>query len=213
MSSPQTGVAGFEGPASVLDAQVDAMSQRVNQDRDQRCTQLYDDVMGQVQVILRTARREARASVSDAVSRERKQAEQSLRQAQAKARLEERERDQQQARTMLEEMWAAIASALESRWGDPLCRKAWVKAAIRQGRILLGERVWHIEYGTGWSPDALNELNRLAPHETQLACDLGIRAGIRIKTEGACLDATVAGLLASRPQVESEFLAQFQALS
>jgi vacuolar-type H+-ATPase subunit E/Vma4 len=213
MNSPQTGVAGFEGPASVLDAQVDAMSQRVNQDRDQRCVQLHDDVMGQVQVILRTARREARANVSDAVSRERKQGEQALRQAQAKARLEERQRDQQQARTMLEEMWAAIASVLETRWADPLCRKSWVKAAIRQGQILLGDRVWHIEYGTGWSPDALNELNKLVPRETQLLCDLGIRAGVRIKTEGACLDATVAGLLASRPLVESEFLAQFLALS
>jgi len=66
---------------------------------------------------------------------------------------------------MLEEMWAAIASVLETRWADPLCRKSWVKAAIRQGQILLGDRVWHIEYGTGWSPDALNELNKLVPRE------------------------------------------------
>ncbi len=153
MSSPQTGVAGFEGPASVLDAQVHAMSQRVNQDRDQRCAQLHDDVMGQVRVILSAARREARANVSDAVLRERKQREQALRQAQAKARLEERQRAQQQARTMIEEMWAAIAGVLEARWADPPCRNFWVKAAICQGQILLGDRVWHIEYGTGWSSD------------------------------------------------------------
>lgn len=212
MNSRQTGLAGFEGPASVLDAQVDAMSRRVNEDRDQRCAQLHSDVMGQVQVILRTARREARASVRDAVSRERKQGEQALRQALAKARLEERQREQQQALTMLEEMWAAIASALESRWADPLCRKSWVKAAIRQGQIVLGDRDWHIEYGPGWSPDELNQLMKLVSHETRLAYDKDVRAGIRIKTDGASLDATVVGLLASRPHVESEFLAQYLAL-
>ena len=189
------------------------MSQRVNKDRDQRCAQLHDDVMGQVQVILRAARQEARAIVRDAVSRERKQGEQALRQAHAKAQLEERQRAQQQARTQLEEMWAAIGNVLETRWADPLCRNSWVKAAIRQGRILLGDRVWHIEYGTGWPPDALNQLSKFVPHETQLRCDSGIRAGIRIKTDGACLDATVAGLLASRRQVESDFLAQLLAPS
>lgn len=213
MNSPQTGVAGFEGPASVLDAQVDAMSQRVNQDRDQRCAQLHADVMSQVQAILHSARREARTSVRDAVSRERKQGEQALRQAQAKAQLEGRQRDQQQARTMLEEMWAALAGVLETRWAEPLCRNSWLQSAIRQAQILLGDRVWRIEYGTGWSPEALNELHKLVPHETQMLCDLEIRAGIRIKTEGACLDATVAGLLASRQQIESEFLAQLLALS
>ena len=189
------------------------MSRRVTQDRDQRCAQLHSDIMGQVQLILRSASREARANVSDAVSRERKQGAQALRQAQAKARLEGRQRDQQQALTMLEQMWAAIGSALETRWADPQCRRSWVKAAIRQGQILLGDRVWHIQYGKGWSPEELNELMKLVTQETQIACDKGIRAGIRIKTDGASLDATVIGLLASRPQIESEFLAQYLTLS
>jgi hypothetical protein len=208
MNSSHTGLAGFEGPASVLDAQAEAMSQRVIQDRDQRCTRLRDDAMGQVQVILRAARREARANVRAAVSRERKQGEQALRQAQAQASLEERQRVQQQARSLLEKMWTTIAHALETRWLDPLHRKSWVLAAIRQGQILLSDHVWQIEYGTGWSRDELSELKKLVAPETQLVYDKEIRAGIRIKTDGACLDATVVGLLASRPRIESEFLAQ-----
>ncbi|MGO9935434.1 MAG: hypothetical protein ACLPV8_26995 [Steroidobacteraceae bacterium] len=213
MNSPHAGTAGFEGPASVLDAQVDAMSQRVLQDRDRRCAQLRNDAIAQAQDILRAARREARANVSAAVLRERKQGEQALRQAQANARLEERQRDQQQARTLLKEMWTAIESTLEARWNDPLCRKTWVREAIRAGQMLLSDRAWQIEYGAGWPPDQLKELAQLAAHEIQLVSDSGIRAGIRIKTAGACLDATEVGLLASRPQVESEFLAQYLALS
>ncbi len=212
MISPQTGLAAFEGPASVLDAQVEAMSKRIVQDRDQRCTQLRNDVMSQVQIVLRAARREACANVRAAVSRERKQGEQALRQAQAQAQLEERQREQQRARSLLEKMWAAIANVLETRWVDPLHRKSWVQAAIRQGQSLLSDRVWRIEYGTGWSENDLTELKKLVTPESQLVYDKEIRAGIRIKTDGTCLDATVIGLLASRPQVESEFLAQFLAL-
>jgi vacuolar-type H+-ATPase subunit E/Vma4 len=212
MNSAQPGLAGFDGPASVLDAQVDAMSQRVIQDRDQRCAQLRNDALGRAQNMLRAARHEARANVSEAVARERKQGEQALHQAQAQARLEERQRDQQQARGLLEEMWAAVSRALDSRWTDPEYRRSWVRAAIRQGQSLLSERAWRIEHGAGWSPDELNEVAKLAKNKIQLVCDNGIRAGIRIKTDGACLDATITGLLASRPQVESEFLAQYLAL-
>jgi hypothetical protein len=217
----RTGTAGFDGPASVVDAQVDAMSQRVSKDRDRRCAQLRSDALGQARDILRAARKEARANVSDAVALERKHGEQALRQAQASALLEARQRDQQETRVLLQEMWTAIPSALESRWADPARRKAWVQAAVRQAQALLGGRAWRIEHGAGWSQDELGELMTLvagrdkgAPvHEVPLVCDNEIRAGIRINAEGACLDATTAGLLASRAQVESEFLAQYLTLS
>ncbi len=221
MNERGTGTAGFDGPASVLDAQVDAMSQRVSKDYDRRCAQLRSDALGQARDILRSARKEARANVSDAVALERKHGEQALRQAQTSALLEARQRDQQETRVLLQEMWTAIPSALESRWADPVRRKSWVQAAVRQAQALLGGRAWRIEHGAGWSQDQLGELMTLVAgrdkggptHEVPLVCDPEIRAGIRINAEGACLDATIAGLLVSRAQVESEFLAQYLALS
>ena len=218
--TPGTGSAGFEGPASVLDAQVDAMLQRVTQDRDRRCAQSSADVSGQARGILRDARKEARAAVIAAVARERKDGEQVLRQARANALLEQRRRVQREILSLLQRMWTTVTGALESRWADPVRRKTWVQAAVRQGQTLLGAPAWRIEHGPGWSQEEVDELVKLISsrdrddkHDVQLVCDNAIRAGIRIRIEGACLDATIAGLLASRAQIESEFLAQYLALS
>jgi vacuolar-type H+-ATPase subunit H len=227
MSSESTGIAGFEGPASVIDAQVQAMLQRVAENRDRSCAQLVADASAKAQGILRAARTEARANVVEAVTRERKQGEQVLQLAQASVVLEERRREQQEMLCLLKEMWASITGALESRWADAPGRKSWVRAAVRQARALLSAHAWRIEHGAGWTQQELDELERLvlggargdsaddngAAREVELIGDNGLGTGLRIRTEGACLDATVAGLLASRTRIESDFLAEFLALS
>jgi hypothetical protein len=227
MNSELTGSAGFEGPASVIDAQVEALSRRVAENRDRRCAQLRADASTQAQGILRAARKEARANVVDAVTRERKQREQALQLARASVLLEERQSEQRAMMSLLKEMWASVTAALEARWADPLRRKSWVQEAVRQGRTLLSARAWRIEHGAGWPQQELDELRSLvvaggqgdsagdggAAREVALICHKALGAGIRILTEGACLDATVTGLLASRARIESEFLAQFLALS
>ena len=212
---------GSSAPASVLDAQVDALLLRVATDRDRRCTELRASTEGQARDLLRSARKEALANVREAITRERKHAEQALRQAQASAALEVRQRAQQATRVLLQTMWATIIGVLEARWADAAGRRSWLQEAVRQGQALLSERTWRIEHGAGWSEDERGALKKLAAagdergaaREVELACDPAVRAGIKIRTPGACLDATVTGLLASRAQIESEFLAQYLALS
>ncbi|MGA2862461.1 MAG: hypothetical protein ACLQFF_02830 [Steroidobacteraceae bacterium] len=221
VNEQQTDMTGLGAPASVLDAQVEALLQRVAADRDRRCAQLRASTERQARELLRSARKEALANVREAITRERKQTEQALRQAQASAALEVRQREQQATRVLLEAMWAAIIGVFEARWADAARRISWLQAAVRQAQALLSERTWRIEHGAGWSEDERGALARLAaggddrgpPREVELACDPAMRAGIRIRTPGVCLDATVAGLLASRAQIESEFLAQYLAPS
>ncbi len=206
-----------EVPPSVLDAQAGALMQRVIADRDRRCAQMRTSADGQVREMLRAARQEARANVREAIVRERKHAELTLRQAQAGAALELRQQEQRTARALLQDMWAAIGGVFEARWADAACRKSWLEEAVRQARGLLSDQSWRIEHGAGWSQAEGGALAALAagdavgaaPRTVELVCDPGIRAGIRIRTPGACLDATVAGLLASRAQIESEFLARY----
>jgi hypothetical protein len=177
--------------------------------------------------MVRAGRKEARANVVDAVTRERKQREQALQLARASVLLEERQSEQRTMISLVKEMWASVTAALESRWADPLRRKSWVQAAVHQGRTLLSARAWRIEYGAGWPQQELEELRSLVvgggqgdppgdsgvAREVELICDHSLRAGIRIRTVGACLDATTTGLLASRAKIESEFLARFLSLS
>lgn len=206
-------------PLGVLSAQVEALIERIEINRDRQRAASRAAAEQQVRELLRSARKEALADVRAAIARERKQSEQALQQAVATAALEMRQRAQAATRTLLTVMWAAIDAALDARWADAAHRKSWIEVAIREARGVLSEPNWRIEHGEGWSPAELDELAALAagdvrdPKRTvELASDPTVRAGIRIRTARACFDATAAGLLASRARIESDFLAQFLSL-
>lgn len=203
-------------PPTVLAAQAEALIERIAVNRDRQCAQLRATTEAQTRDLLRSARKDALAEVRAAIARERKQSDQALQQAVAAATLEARQRTQAAMRTLLTTMWKTIEDVLEARWADAAQRRSWLEAAVRQADCLLSERSWRIEHGAGWPAEELAALTTLGSadrrgpqRQVELACDPGVRAGIRIRTAGACLDATTAGLLASRADVESMFLALF----
>jgi len=212
----QPPIGGSDPPPSVLAAQVEALIERIAANRDRQCAQLRSSAEAQTRALLRSARKDALADVRAAIARERKQSEQALQQAVAAATLEARQRTQAAMRTLLTVMWGKIEAALEARWDDAAQRRVWLEAAVHQADRLLSERSWRIEHGAGWPVEELGALTTVGSADwrgpapkVELACDPGVRAGIRIRTAGACLDATAAGLLASRTDVESAFLALF----
>jgi hypothetical protein len=209
-------ISGTGLPPSVLAAQVEALIGRIAANRDRQCAELRSTAEAQMRDLLRSARKDALADVRAAIARERKQSEQALQQAVAAATLEARQRTQAAMRTLLTTMWRTIEAVLEARWADAAQRRSWLEAAVRQADRMLSERSWRIEHGAGWPVDELGALTTLGSadrrgqaRKVELACDPALRAGIRIRTAGACLDATAAGLLASRAEVESVFLALF----
>lgn len=203
-------------PPSVLDAQVEAMLQRVTRTRQERCDEMRAAADSQAHEILRSGRAEARTNVRRAVALERSRIARGLRQAEASAELEARNRAQSETRRLLEAMWTEIADALEARWRDPEHRRAWVEAALQQAVLLLAERPsLRIEHGAGWSPEERSALEKFVAkrgaHTTEWAYEPELRAGVRIRSERVCLDATVQGLLVQRADIESAFLAEYLA--
>lgn len=200
-------------PSSALALQVDSLLQHLAQDRDQRCDQLRAAADTQSREIMRSARAQARASVHTAVIEERLRIEQELRRAGAVADLEASRRTQRAALAVLEHMWAALPDLLETRWRDPAHRRSWIEAAVRQAAATLTARSWRIEHGAGWLQSDFSELTRLiersGAHASTFSLDAGIRAGLKIRSEGVCLDATVTGLLASPADIEAAFLAEY----
>jgi vacuolar-type H+-ATPase subunit E/Vma4 len=197
-----------------VDGQVEALLEQVTRDRDNRCATLRANADEQVRKIVSSARAEARKSVHEAVSRERTHIDLALRQAKARAEIEARRREQQKVQVLLQQMWSAMAEALEARWRDPASRKTWIEATFTQAAALLSGRTWHIEYEPGWSEGDRSELTNRARQQGASAIewspDAGMATGLRIRTEGVCLDATVAGLLAQRAQIEGAFLQECQ---
>jgi hypothetical protein len=112
-------------------------------------------------------------------------------------------------------VWAQIGDILEARWRDSEHRRAWISAAVRQADLLLSARSWRIEHGKGWLPEEQHELEALAGKRGSRTIGWDsvpqIRAGMRVRCEGVCLDATVEGLLAHHANIESAFLAEYLA--
>jgi hypothetical protein len=76
----------------------------------------------------------------------------------------------------------------------------------------LGDQLM-IEYAPGPSPAELDEMAAACGERpTDLQCVAALQAGIRISSNGACLDASAASLGADRDGVQSLLLATYQAL-
>jgi hypothetical protein len=198
---------------SGLEGQVAALVRRVNDDRERRCAQIRTAAESQAKEIARSGRAEARASVHKAVRQERARVAQGLREAQARAELEASRRAQLKTRSLLEQMWTQIGGALETRWRDPEHRRSWIAAALRQAELLLRGEDWSIEHGEGWSSEERVRLEDLAGKSAARTIewrrDPALRSGLRIRCAGACLDATVDGLLARDADIEADFLAEY----
>jgi len=198
-------------PASVLEMETEQLLERIARSRAERCSALEQAADAQVREILRSAHAEARSTVHRAIAEARARIEQGLKQAEARAELAKRRLAQEQERALLAAMWQDIEASLEAHWRDGVQRRAWWAAALAQAQALLPARAWRIEYGS--LPDAERaELERRAREEgcpqPAWVQDGVIRGGLRIRAESACLDATAAGLLARRAEIEAAFLAE-----
>jgi hypothetical protein len=200
---------------SVLDAQVDAMLQRVRLHRERRTAEIRTTTERQAADIVRAARAEARENLHRAIMRERARMAQGLRQAEARAELESRRRAQLETRALLGHMWERVAGALAERWRTDAQRDAWIAAAVREAARLLTGQTWSIEHAPGVSSEDRRRAEALARAAGATAVawrlDSQAPAGLRVRAPGACLDATTEGLLARREDIEAAFLWEYLA--
>ena len=202
-------------PTSILEGQVAELLQRVVRFRETRCRELESTAETQRAAILHAARSEARAQVHATVLQERSRAQQGLRRAEARSELEARERAQDEMRQLLVQMWAEIADLLARNWREAPHRRRWAEAALDTAGALLAGRSWTLACGGTALGTERAQLEAYA-RQKGAACvtwaqDDTVQAGLRIHSQGVCIDATVAGLLADRDHIESTFLAEYAA--
>ena len=203
--------------ASALAIQTEALLDQVAADRERRCAALRAAADSHTRQIVAAARSEALHHVRQAIAQERARIDQGLRQAEARAEIEARRKEQQVNHALLQHMWAVCTGVLERRWDHPAHRRAWIEAAMAQAGALLSGRAWIVECRSEWPQSERVELEKrsraigAAAVEWRVGAD--VQAGLRIRAEGACIDATVHGLLVQRPEVESAFLAEYLAVA
>jgi hypothetical protein len=124
-------------------------------------------------------------------------------------------REQMLNNTRAAEAWRCALPLLEpallQRWGNEAGRRLWLEAVARhaQARLLPGD--WAVEHPLDFASEdrdrLLAFLKCAGGDDIVFAAAAGVRAGVRVRAEGAVLDATSDALLADRSAIESLLLA------
>lgn len=188
----------------------DSLLAHIAHDRAARCAEIIAHAEAEAAALLATARAAARRQLRDAVRAEQAQWRRQLAAAEARRQAARRGQRQRLAGLALTAAWAQLEPALVAHWGDPARRRRWLDQAIGQAARYLPAAAWCLHCPADLPADerAWLESEALARGARAVCCASapGIVAGIAVTTDDACLDASIAGLLAERPAVEGRLL-------
>ncbi|MGD8977492.1 MAG: hypothetical protein PVG91_07785 [Gammaproteobacteria bacterium] len=195
----------FEG---VLGYQVRTMLDGIAKDVASRRQTTLDAANQRARTLLAGARHKARQRVRQAVAEERQLIAHTL--DKTRAALASRQRRRQQAVDVerLERGRALLGEALRIRWENPETRAEWVQAVMQDARSILQEGNWHIQYPEGIDEDWITGLIGNPPGNNTIRAVPDIKGGLRIQRGAACLEMTIAGLMARADDLSSELLAE-----
>ena len=202
---------------SVLQTQTEALLRRVSREQESRELVIRKGAEEQSRAIVVRARQEARARLRQAIDEERRQIERAIGERRAALDTAARRAEQATLRALIERAWERLPHAVSARWQDPASREQWIVAACGCAtRSLRPQASYVVEIDADCAAAVFERVQAVlaaAGVEPVAARPVeGLGAGLRIRGGGACVDATVAGLLASRERVEAELLAEFDRL-
>ena len=193
-----------------VSAQELALLRLVDEDRTRRCAEILAAAESQAAELRRKAHREARERVRAALTEARERAQHQI--AAATAQLQTRQRLAQQdcATRILDAALAALPGALIARWQQPMARRQWLDFAMQQAAQLLPRAQWRIEYAAGLAPGDIGSVSAWA-ESTEWYEDASLGAGVRIHSNGNCIDASLQGLRADRDALAARLLQAWEA--
>ena len=191
---------------------LEALLDTVARDRDSRCQALREEADTQSRIQLAEARKRARQTVSEAVTSERRRDREAYRLMQARIDTHHRLQLQRVQKQQLEQAWAQLHTALLERWNTPDTRQIWIEAALKRAGLVLHPDHWTIGHPSDWSSQERTRthdwLHDRAGVSATFEAEDAIRAGLCIRRDQACFDATLDGLLTARHRIEAQLLAE-----
>ena len=200
---------------TVLDAQTEALLQRLAHEKESRCRRTLDDAREQAQSIVARAYQDARVRLRQAVAEERKGLREAVAARRAEIETKSLKRRQAAMTVALDRAWSQLEDALASRWQDATARMQWVDAAARIASATLlepDELLIELDDSLG-EPAAAQVADRLAAQGLPRAATqriAGLGPGLRILAGPVRIDASLEGLLRSRSRIEAELLAELE---
>lgn len=200
---------------TVLDAQTEALLQRLAHEQESRCRRTLDDARDQAQSIVSRAYQDARARLRQAVAEERKGLREAVAARRAEIETKSLKRRQAAMTVALDRAWSQLEDALTARWQDATLRMQWVDAAAGiASATLLDPEEFVVELdGSLGETAAAQVADRLVAQglpSTALRRVVGLGPGLRILAGPVQIDASLTGLLRSRGRIEAELLAELE---
>jgi hypothetical protein len=198
----------------ILDLQVESVLGALKSQQDGRCREIESAVGHKVEQLLTDSHRRMRQRVHAAVVEERQRRETALLDARHRIETSDRRKVQQQYRKFLHDAAPLLVTELERRWRDGESRRSWCEMVLGEAADRLAGEPWTIEHPRGW-PDAdaawlEQTMKNLGLPQPVLHEDDEITAGLRVRLDSACLDATIQGVMANRRDVEGRLLAAWE---
>ncbi len=197
-------------PESTRDT-LEALLDAVARDRDARCNAFAEESTARARQLLAEARSGARREVGEAVASERRRDREAYRRMQARIDTHHRLQLQRIQKQQLERAWRLLRDALQARWRDPQARRTWIEAALKRAGMVLHADHWTIAHPPDWPQEERSRihtwLHDRAGVSATFEAEDAIRAGLCVRRDQACFDATIDGLLAARHRIEAQLLA------
>lgn len=191
---------------------LDGLLVHIRGESARECAAIEAQAAEAAHAILHDARSRARQNVRIAMLAERAELGRrcGLERAAVATRL--RHQRQLQSHLALQQAWILLEAELERLWQDPEARRIWLAAALRLAESRLLERPWRLSYPADLAETERDEAAAfVASEDIEWQADAAMRSGLRIGAGGTVLDATPAGLLWQRDQVEGRLLAGINA--
>jgi hypothetical protein len=198
---------------SVVGAQVNALMKLLEQSRETHCSSAQEQARLQAAELRQRARRLARERVRKAALEERGRLEHEIRMAQAEIDTLKRKGARARDVALIASGRSMLEDALAERWRDREARLGWAETALQEAAMVLLGREWILEHPADWPADERDRAIAFG-HES---CGAAVTAapvdtlamGLRIRSGGALVDMSIAGLLANTRAIEGELLAEF----
>ncbi|MGD2112066.1 MAG: V-type ATP synthase subunit E family protein [Gammaproteobacteria bacterium] len=196
----------------MADAQLQHLLALVERDREARCREVTGTAEQQARAIVRQAHRDARAHAHQDLEALREQIRQRVISAQAQEQTRLRQLRQQADQAFLDAAWQPLQEALQRHWQEPAHRQQWIAQLVEAAAARLIGSDWLIEHPPDWPADERVALKARVSGEfachPRLQEQPGLRAGLRISADEACVDGSIDGLLRRRTRIEALLLAE-----
>ena len=190
--------------ASLYTVQADALISLLKKGQEASVRKLEHEARDWNRQRLREARHQALLQFRKAAAMERDRFSHEISATEAAIAAEARTRHQQHLSAMVQAVISRLPEALEQRWQSPLHRSEWIESALQNAARRLGDGAWLIRFAAGPEQEELPE--SLDGASIRWQPDPSLKAGLVIEKGGARLDASIPGLLADTPRVQSHVL-------